>query len=52
MNGAGPPDKAQPLDLSMLQGRARAQMMCLTYSCEGSCRWERHLWDHENPYCG
>ena len=28
MNGAGPPDRAQPLDLSTLQGRARAQTPC------------------------
>ena len=38
MNGAGPPDRAQPLDLSTLQGRARAQTPCLTYSREGSWR--------------
>ena len=35
MNGAGPPDRAQPLDLSTLQGRARAQTSCLTFSREG-----------------
>ena len=31
MNGTGPPDRAQPLDLSMLQGWARAQTSCLTF---------------------
>ena len=31
MNGTGPPDRAQPLDLSTLQGRARAQTSCLTF---------------------
>ena len=36
MNGAGPPDRAQPLDLSTLQGRARAQTPCLAFLCEGS----------------
>ena len=34
MNGAGPPDRAQPLDLSMLQGRTRAQMPCPVFSCK------------------
>ena len=29
VNGAGPPDRAQPLGLSTLQGRARAQTPCL-----------------------
>ena len=28
MNGTGPPDRAQPLDLSTLQGRTRAQTSC------------------------
>ena len=31
MNGASLPDRAQPLDLSTLQGWARAQMPCLTF---------------------
>ena len=38
MNGTGPLDRAQPLDLSTLQGRARAQTPCLTLSREGSRR--------------
>ena len=38
MNGAGPPDRAQPLDLSMLRGRAQAQTPCLAFLCEGSQR--------------
>ena len=38
MNGAGPPDRAQPLDLSTLQGRTRAQTPCLAFLCEGSRR--------------
>ena len=33
MNGAGPPDRAQSLGLSTLQGRTRAQMPCLVFSC-------------------
>ena len=33
MNGAGPPDRAQPLGLSTLQGRTRAQTPCLVFSC-------------------
>ena len=28
MNGADPPDRSRPLDLSTLQGRARAQTPC------------------------
>ena len=54
MNGAGPPDRAQPLGLSMLQGRTRAQAPCPVFSCnnpkerqptcgfrggEGGCGW-------------
>ena len=35
MNGAGPPDRAQPLGLSTLQGRIQAQTPCLVFSCEG-----------------
>ena len=31
MNGAGLPDRAQPLELSTLQGWARAQTSCLTF---------------------
>ena len=38
MNGAGPPDRAQPLDLSTLQGWTRAQTPCLAFLCEGSSR--------------
>jgi hypothetical protein len=33
VNGAGPPDKAQPLGLSTLQGRTRAQTPCPVFSC-------------------
>ena len=33
MNGAGPPDKAQPLGLSTLQGWTRAQTPCPVFSC-------------------
>ena len=38
MNGAGPPDRAQPLDLLTLQGQARAHTLCLAVLCEGSWR--------------
>ena len=38
MNGAGLPDRARPLYLSTLQGRARAQTPCLILSREGSRR--------------
>ena len=38
MNGAGRPDKARPLDLLTVQGRARAQTPCLTLSRKGSYR--------------
>ena len=34
MNGAGPPDRAQPLGLSTLQGRTRAQTPCPIFSCK------------------
>ena len=34
MNGAGPPDRAQPLGLSTLQGRTRAQTPCPVFSCK------------------
>ena len=34
MNGTGPPDRAQPLDLSTLQGRTRAQTPCPVFSCK------------------
>ena len=34
MNGAGPPDRAQPLGLSTPEGRTRAQMPCPDFSCE------------------
>ena len=32
MNGTGPPDRAQPLDLLTLQGRTRAQTSCPVFS--------------------
>ena len=41
MNGAGPLDRAQPLDLSMLLGRTRAQTSCPVFSCNNPI--ERHL---------
>ena len=34
MNGTGPPDRAHPLDLSMLQGQTRAHTSCLVFSCK------------------
>jgi hypothetical protein len=34
VNGAGPPDRAQPLGLSTLQGRTRAQTPCPVFSCD------------------
>ena len=34
MNGTGPPDRAQPLDLSMLQGQTRAHTLCPVFSCK------------------
>ena len=34
MNGAGPPDRTQPLGFSMLEGRTRAQTSCPVFSCE------------------
>ena len=33
MNGAGPRDRAQLLDLLMLQGWTRAQTLCPDFSC-------------------
>jgi hypothetical protein len=33
VNGAGPPDRAQPLGLSTLQVRTRAQTPCPDFSC-------------------
>ena len=47
MNGAGPPDRAQPLDLSTLQGRTRAQTLCqsliMSWSWVGSQARETFL---------
>ena len=46
MNGAGPPDRAQLLDLSTLQGRTRAQMPSLVLvfvRCAGPARWSDNL---------
>ena len=34
MNGTSPPDRAQPLDLSKLQGQTRAQTLCPVFSCK------------------
>ena len=34
MNGTSLPDRAQPLDLSMLQGRTQAQTSCPVFSCK------------------
>ena len=34
MNGADPPNRAQPLGLSTLQGHTRAQTSCLDFSCK------------------
>ena len=34
MNGAGPPVRAQPLGLSMLQGRTRAHTPCPIFACK------------------
>ena len=34
MNGADPPDRAQPLGLSTLPGRTRAQTSCPVFSCK------------------
>ena len=33
MNGTDPPDRAQPLGLSTLPGRTRAQTSCPVFSC-------------------
>jgi len=34
MNGAGPPNRAQSMDLSKLQGWTRAQTPCPVFSCK------------------
>jgi hypothetical protein len=34
VNGTGPPDRAQPLGLSTLEGRTRAQTSCPVFSCD------------------
>ena len=44
MNKAGPPDKAQPLGLSTLQGRTRGQTSCPVFSCKDP--------EEKQPACG